>query len=278
MIAHRGASKEAPESTKAAYSLAVEQGADYLEADLQRTLDGEIVVFHNRCLKSLSNVEGVFPDRENYNLENFRYQELKKLDFGSWFNQKYPNKAKAEFENLKILSLRELLAIAEIANNSTGLFLEFKHPDFFPGIEKETIKILAEKGWLKKKNGLYHPVNSSTSRLVFISFNIHSLDKVKKMAPDCLCILLINDNMIGRRSWKKWLELANNRVNGLGPKGFVAWPWHIAAAHDKELFVAPYVINQIWQAKIMSHFKADAYITDKPGSILNFLGRIDRFV
>ena len=44
MIAHRGASADAPEHTIAAYDLALEQGADYLEQDLQLTKDGALVV------------------------------------------------------------------------------------------------------------------------------------------------------------------------------------------------------------------------------------------
>jgi len=38
--------------------------------------------------------------------------------------------------------------------------------------------------------------------------------------------------------------------------------------------VVPYVINEAWQVKILSHFKADAFITDKPSLILGFLGRL----
>ncbi|MFW5982221.1 MAG: glycerophosphodiester phosphodiesterase family protein [Halanaerobiaceae bacterium] len=269
VIAHRGASVLAPESTELAYLLAKKQGADYLEADLQRTKDGQIVIFHDYSLEALSNIKEVFPDRKNYLLENFTYQELRKVDIGSWFNKKHPQKAREKFKGLKILTLEELIDIAEEGDKKTGLFLEFKHPHLYPGIEKETIEILGEKGWLN--SGI------KNDRLIFLSFSIHSLDKVKKLAADCPRILLINDNMIGRRSWAKWLELASKHANGLGPKGFMAWPWHIAAAHNKGLFVAPYVINQAWQFKILSHFKADAFITDNPALILKFLDRLNDF-
>ena len=47
VIAHRGASKDAPENTLAAFRLAVEQGADMIETDLQITTDGEIPLFHD---------------------------------------------------------------------------------------------------------------------------------------------------------------------------------------------------------------------------------------
>ena len=47
VIAHRGASAYAPENTMAAFELAVRQGADMLELDVQRSADGTIVVFHD---------------------------------------------------------------------------------------------------------------------------------------------------------------------------------------------------------------------------------------
>ena len=50
IIAHRGASDEAPENTMAAFQLAWEQGADALEIDIRLTKDRKIVVFHDDSL------------------------------------------------------------------------------------------------------------------------------------------------------------------------------------------------------------------------------------
>jgi glycerophosphoryl diester phosphodiesterase len=47
VIAHRGASAYAPENTLAAFELAVRQGADMIELDVQRSADGVLVVFHD---------------------------------------------------------------------------------------------------------------------------------------------------------------------------------------------------------------------------------------
>ena len=47
VIAHRGASSDAPENTLAAFELAVEQGADYVEFDVRATRTGELVVTHD---------------------------------------------------------------------------------------------------------------------------------------------------------------------------------------------------------------------------------------
>ena len=63
LIAHRGASAYAPEHTLAAYRLALEQGADYVEQDLQVTKDGQLVCLHDLTLERTTNIEALFPDR-----------------------------------------------------------------------------------------------------------------------------------------------------------------------------------------------------------------------
>ena len=66
---------------------------------------------------------------------------------------------------------------------------------------------------------------------------------------------------------------ADDIVDGIGTKGWTCWPWHIAAAHNRGLFVFPYTINKNWEMEILSHFKADGYITDQPEKALKFLQR-----
>ncbi|MEP6592456.1 MAG: glycerophosphodiester phosphodiesterase family protein, partial [Acidobacteriota bacterium] len=63
LIAHRGASAYAPEHTIAAYTLALEQGADFVEQDLAVTSDGVLVCIHDLTLERTTNVAEVFPDR-----------------------------------------------------------------------------------------------------------------------------------------------------------------------------------------------------------------------
>ena len=63
LIAHRGASACAPEHTLAAYRLALQQGADFVEPDLQITKDGVLVCLHDATLERTTGVRRVFPDR-----------------------------------------------------------------------------------------------------------------------------------------------------------------------------------------------------------------------
>src|SRR5512133_417819 len=95
-IAHRGARSLAPENTLAAARKALEIGADMWELDVAVTADGELVVLHDDTLERTSNVQEVFPDRRPWAVYTFTLAELRKLDFGSWYNQKDPFKQIAQ--------------------------------------------------------------------------------------------------------------------------------------------------------------------------------------
>ena len=82
IFAHRGASAYAPENTLEAFRLAMEQGADGIELDVQMTKDGELVVIHDETIDRVSNGNGAVRD---YTLE-----ELKQFSVSNHFEQ-YPD-------------------------------------------------------------------------------------------------------------------------------------------------------------------------------------------
>ena len=138
VIAHRGASFDAPESTAASYKLARDLGADYLELDLQRSKDGVLFVLHDDSLLRTTDVAAKFPERKDSSANAFTMAELKTLDAGSWFNTAYPDRARPGFAGLKILTLDEVIDIAEgNPQHKPGLYIETKEPKLFPGIERD---------------------------------------------------------------------------------------------------------------------------------------------
>ncbi|HVC80431.1 MAG TPA: glycerophosphodiester phosphodiesterase family protein [Chloroflexota bacterium] len=74
--AHRGASADAPENTLAAFDLAVEQGAELIEFDVHRALDGALVVIHDSDLRRVTGASGLAGERTA--------AQLGDLDAGSW--------------------------------------------------------------------------------------------------------------------------------------------------------------------------------------------------
>lgn len=183
VIAHRGMPRHAPEETAPSYWLAKKLGADYLEADLQRTKDSVIICLHDANLKRTTNIDQVFPGRTNQPVSNFTLEELKQLDAGSWFNKKYKDEARDSFKGEKILTLDELIDIAEKGDQITGLYLETKQPDLFPGIEKQLFELLDERGW----------INNPDKRLILQTFSTKSLQLLNMYFPETpKCMLIWN--------------------------------------------------------------------------------------
>lgn len=83
VIAHRGASAEAPENTKAAILKALARHVDMIEMDVQLTRDQRLAIFHDERLERTTNGRG--------RLARWRYRELARLDGGSWFSPRFAN-------------------------------------------------------------------------------------------------------------------------------------------------------------------------------------------
>ncbi|MEM7234282.1 MAG: glycerophosphodiester phosphodiesterase family protein, partial [Planctomycetota bacterium] len=183
VIAHRGLSYWAPEETAPAFELARDLGADYLEADIQRTKDGVLVCFHDDDLSRTTNASDVFPGREKDPISTFTLAELKSLDAGSWFNREREDRARFSFVGLKILTLDELIDIAEdIREGRPGICLETKKPELYPGIERDLKKTLASRGWDGR---------DLSRRLLLQTFARDSLVNLNKEFPGVPKILLL---------------------------------------------------------------------------------------
>ena len=81
IIAHRGASAEAPENTLAAFALAADLGAEGIEFDVQSTVDNELVILHDLTLDRTTNGHGATFDT--------RWSDIGSLDAGSWFSPRF---------------------------------------------------------------------------------------------------------------------------------------------------------------------------------------------
>ncbi|WP_448723297.1 glycerophosphodiester phosphodiesterase [Pseudomonas farris] len=196
VIAHRGASFDAPESTAAAYKLARDLGADYLEMDLQRSKDGVLFALHDNNLQRTTDVATKFPERKDSLANEFTIAELKTLDAGSWFNSAYPDRARPSYTGLKILTLDEIIDIAQ-GNplHKPGLYIETKEPTQFPGIERDLKDKLQDRGWLSPtgsklaKSNL--AVGQGKGKVVLQTFEKSSLELLEKEMPQVPKILLL---------------------------------------------------------------------------------------
>jgi glycerophosphoryl diester phosphodiesterase len=131
-VAHRGASAYAPENTLTAFRLARAQGADMVEADVQETLDHELILMHDTTLARTTNAEEIFPDRTPWQISQFTLAEIRRLDAGSWFDER--------FQAQQVPTLSEALRV--MRNEGLGLLLEVKAPELYPGIEQRIAGLL----------------------------------------------------------------------------------------------------------------------------------------
>lgn len=196
VIAHRGASFDAPESTAASYKLARDLGADYLEMDLQRSKDGVLFALHDDNLQRTTDVATKFPERKDSPANAFTMAELKTLDAGSWYNAKYPDRARPSYVGLKILTLDEIIDIAQAnPKHKPGLYIETKEPKLFPGIEHDLKEKLQARGWLipagAKQAKNVASVGESNGKVILQTFEKSSLEMLQKEMPQVPKILLL---------------------------------------------------------------------------------------
>ncbi|MGJ3233015.1 MAG: glycerophosphodiester phosphodiesterase family protein [Oceanicaulis sp.] len=114
VIAHRGASGERPEHTEAAYKLALEQGADVLEPDLQMSSDGVLIVRHDPYLSTSTDVadRAEFADRraarfgrEDWWVSDFTAAELQSLNA----RQVFDDRSDAHDDRYGVLTFEDFL-------------------------------------------------------------------------------------------------------------------------------------------------------------------------
>ncbi len=103
--AHRGVSSEYPENTVAAFEAAVRQGYDIIECDLKYTLDGELVVLHDKTLNRTARTAEGTALGSPVKISEITLAVARALDYGSWFSP--------DFAGEPIPTLAELLDFAE---------------------------------------------------------------------------------------------------------------------------------------------------------------------
>src|ERR1051325_8829188 len=118
IIAHRGGSSHAPENTLAAFRVAVEAGADWVELDIQMTLDGKLVCLHDFSLERTTNAKSVYPERRTCAVSEYTLEEVKHLDAGGWFGE--------EFVGETIPTLQETIELVTSFARKPGLLVEIK--------------------------------------------------------------------------------------------------------------------------------------------------------
>ncbi|WP_326691226.1 glycerophosphodiester phosphodiesterase family protein [Streptomyces sp. NBC_01795] len=244
-VAHRGASAYAPENTLAAVDKARQLGIEWVENDVQRTKDGELVVIHDTTLSRTTDVEQRFPDRAPWNVSDFTAKEIKSLDAGSWFSK--------EFEGEKIPTLDEYLA--RVTKNGQELLLELKAPELYPGIERQTLGELRQKGWLNR----HHTKN----KLIIQSFNADAVAAVHQDKPEVKTGFLGTPKASELESYAKFADQINPTHTDVS-KEYVDAVHDVKGPHHRRLEVFTWTVNDAETAKKVAGAGVDGIISNKP--------------
>ncbi len=151
IVAHRGAAGRAPENTMASVKAALEDRTDWVEIDVQETIDGEVVVVHDSDFMKLAG--------DATRVWEATLAELGEIDIGSWFG--------AGFAAERVPTLRDVL---EAASGKAGVVIELKYYGHDQALESRVASIVEETGM--------------TDNVAIMSLKYEAVQKMKALRPD----------------------------------------------------------------------------------------------
>jgi glycerophosphoryl diester phosphodiesterase len=238
LIAHRGASGYAPEHTLAAYTLAMQQHADFVEPDLAVTKDDVLICLHDDTLERTTNVADVFADRPSkgtfkqegphWIANDFTLADIKRLDAGKWF--------KPEFAGARVPTFQEMI---DLVRGKAGLYPELKSPQLYKNRNIDQVRLFVE---VIKKNGLDRPESLRSTPIIIQSFDEPAVRRVATELPAIPRVLLTsNDNDVTDARLREIATFAT----GIAPdKAVIArHPEMVKAAHALQLTVTAWTFR-----------------------------------
>jgi glycerophosphoryl diester phosphodiesterase len=235
IIAHRGASDEAPENTRAAFRLGWEQ-ADACECDVTLTKDGRLAVIHDATTKRTAGLDRRVADQT--------LEELKSLDAGSWKGAKWSGE--------KIPSLEEVL---EILPEGKRLFIEVKGgPESLPELER-----------------VLGAFPGKVARVAVIGFGYDTMVQVRKRLPKVQVFWISGSKPDKKTGQVPDLDtlVAKARAGGLDgldlEKGFPIDAAFVAKVRTAGLKLYTWTVDDAATARAEAAAGVDGITTNRPG-------------
>jgi glycerophosphoryl diester phosphodiesterase len=197
VMAHRGASKVAPENSLAAIQAAIDAGADWVEIDVQETADGEVVVLHDSDLMKVA--------RNPLKIWDATMEDLRQIDIGSSFEPK--------FSDQRVPTLRQVLALCK---NKIGVMIELK----YYGREQQ----------LEQRVGEIVDQLAMSNQVMAMSLKPEGVRKMKELRPHWKCGVLMSVAVGGLNKLEADFFAVNgkfanralvNRVHAMGKEIYV---------------------------------------------------------
>lgn len=231
IISHRGAAAIAPENTLAAFRLAIEQGVDFIETDVQLTADGVPVLMHDPTLDRTTNGSGP--------VGAHTFEEVRALDAGGWFD--------AGFAGETVPTLEEFLALLQPA--PTRAFIELKG-EWTPPEVASVMELLRE--------------NRLVYRVVLESFEVPNLEMVQQIAPEFARMLLTRE-----LTYEVLATAVELRASAVGAREglYLENPEFVGQIRRAGMGAVVYTLNADAQWQRAAELGLDFVITDDPVSL-----------
>jgi glycerophosphoryl diester phosphodiesterase len=250
IIAHRGASAEAPENTLAAFDLAVADGSEGIEFDVQLAKDGVPVVFHDINLQRMA--------RKTERVSDLTSIELQTLDIGAWFNLLHPQKANPRFIGETVPTLNQLF---DFLRDYTGrIYVELKY-----GESDETVNLVEAVAKAIHQTSLL-------PNIILKSFELKAVAETRNLFPEIRTAALFAPKFasILRRNWQiRLIEQAKAvGADELSLHYSLATPKMLEAAGQENMPVTIWTVdNPLW-LKRFSKMGLRAIISNNPARLL----------
>ncbi len=233
IVGHRGASALAPENTLIAARVAWELGADGTELDIHLTADNEIVVIHDKTSKRTTGV--------NLSVAETKYEDLKKLDAGSWKDPKYAGEP--------IPLLKDILKALPTGKT---LYIEIKSDI---KIVQELVKLLQD-----------YP---KRDQLRIIAFDFDTIVEAKQSCPDIPCYYL--KTIVLAHQYKSFVQqLQSNGLDGADLNHNTITKDLVAALKAKGMVCLAWTVNSPEKAQKLHEMGVVGITSDEPGLMKKF--------
>jgi len=242
VVAHRGASKYAPENTLSAFTRAAQIGVQWVEFDVMLAACETPVIFHDETLDRTTNLCGVVSD--------YPFNVLVTLDAGAWF---HPN-----FSGQRIPSLEEIKTFLSDTGLSANIELK-PEPGKERMLARNVLRILQD----------FLLINPT--RILFSSFSIEALRELRKLSPECLIGLLLDE-------WREdWLVLSQelNAVT-IHTNYEIVTPELAATIKQADKQLLCYTVNDPILAAELFDWGVDAVFSDVPDIIISSISEKNR--
>jgi glycerophosphoryl diester phosphodiesterase len=269
VVAHRGATAEAPEHTLAAYRRAAEIGADAVECDVRMTRDGVLVCVHDRQISTTSNGRGVVSALHLDELEQFHFGARKRGVRSRWGGDEITAVSdEPDVESGLVLTLDRLLEYITATPGTVRLAIETKHPTRHARkVEEVLVECLERFGLIREGT----PVEWAGKPAVrMMSFSQLAVRRMADLAPGVPTVQLL-----GKRLRPLRRELLTGSATAVGPSIALlrSDPDFVADAHAAGKEVHVWTVNRSADMDLARDLGVDVIITDHPRELLRRLGR-----